>query len=1117
MFSSPSSSSSSSHVIESKPSVLFSDIGYPRHCGICPPSIIISDRFEFAHHLRQVHCTKEGGSFICRYGPNGVCQTLPLEGVSDRDYEVHLRKYHTNVAVLDKKFALNAPSSEEIASTMSKTFTVHSFTQNLSSVLADPKRSRSETHSFFTRHWGESFVPKSRIHPSSSLPTITIEHFKKYLTTTAKNHKKYLKAKKALGRTLARHEECSRIDANDVPVILLNPHFSLADPETFEAIFLEPTFDQPDRLSVDEKLQNSSSPEPIVRAGSVSSLTPSLNEESRSTLALEPFEASNGRYFRRYKELQNRLEYYHDLVDSRLNNQLASKSNAFWKTVISYGSLYSELSDARNKVTSMRKNLQSVNEKVYLRIVKVMELYKARQQKQKLLHKLQDIACLRDAQITVQMLLNQNDYPKALECIETAQDVLGSELRGVVCFRHLSTQLQELYKVIGRMLQEEFVSLIQKEFGRPCETESEAIYQEGQLNPIVLGLLRVREYKFVHVLQQEIVEAVKNSLRQIVKAHVVKNLQEEQMTECDPSLLNLSSQMRKLDFTQWLASLENVLRVLFYMCRRVLSIQELIAENIDKSNELFRGRQEYAAAISVDRGEASLKQPVILEIQEEQTTAVGEEIIIGDDEDELEAEINELLNEKISITSRSPMLKQSSTLSLASLSSAGAKDVSVTMPHSYSMASVVQASSITKRRDTLLGNDALEGVTSSVASTPAAVLSMPCRNISQVRQSIGLLTEHAAYACQERSCRLLVARSKDGFLERLSVSEFHCVRHAIDEFINKCHLLVGSDEKYSSPLKLCIIQQSSCFIKRFHEDRKAKLGNILDSENWRASEVPEHFQRIVDECLRTERLRDVPNIEGEKPSPQQSLNVDGEAFIVVGTALLLLQMMSQYCDALAVLNDFASELLMCMVELLKSFNSRSCQLILGAGALQLIGLKSISVRHLALSSRCLQLILRFVPYVKADFERNLGEEKQNQLRHMNQVVRDYNDHVQEITNKLVSVIEHHIVAQLHNWEVKGSIPSPAFQQICRQLGKFYSGLTGIMPETMIRELFLRVHETFKSNLKEQLASMGITPHDSLTYGLVSQEYSFYIKSLQSMPCCKDFHDESISEALYSKS
>lgn len=38
---------------------------------------------------------------------------------------------------------------------------------------------------------------------------------------------------------------------------------------------------------------------------------------------------------------------------------------------------------------------------------------------------------------------------------------------------------------------------------------------QGQLNPIVIGLLRVRQFRFVHVLQQEIVEALKNSLRQV--------------------------------------------------------------------------------------------------------------------------------------------------------------------------------------------------------------------------------------------------------------------------------------------------------------------------------------------------------------------------------------------------------------------------------------------------------------------------------------------------------------------------------------------------------------------------------------------------------------------------
>lgn len=57
-------------------------------------------------------------------------------------------------------------------------------------------------------------------------------------------------------------------------------------------------------------------------------------------------------------------------------------------------------------------------------------------------------------------------------------------------------------------------------------------------------------------------------------------------------------------------------------------------------------------------------------------------------------------------------------------------------------------------------------------------------------------------------------------------------------------------------------------------------------------------------------------------------------------------MMAQYCQVLEQVPWLVSDLLIKLVELLKNFNSRTCQLILGAGALQLVGLKTISVRNL---------------------------------------------------------------------------------------------------------------------------------------------------------------------------
>jgi len=68
-----------------------------KRCSLCYPSGAAepfrSPR-DFCRHLRDYHCTREGGSFVCRYGMNGVCPSLPVEGVSDRDYEDHVARDH---------------------------------------------------------------------------------------------------------------------------------------------------------------------------------------------------------------------------------------------------------------------------------------------------------------------------------------------------------------------------------------------------------------------------------------------------------------------------------------------------------------------------------------------------------------------------------------------------------------------------------------------------------------------------------------------------------------------------------------------------------------------------------------------------------------------------------------------------------------------------------------------------------------------------------------------------------------------------------------------------------------------------------------------------------------
>ena len=53
-----------------------------------------------------------------------------------------------------------------------------------------------------------------------------------------------------------------------------------------------------------------------------------------------------------------------------------------------------------------------------------------------------------------------------------------------------------------------------------------------------------------------------------------------------------------------------------------------------------------------------------------------------------------------------------------------------------------------------------------------------------------------------------------------------------------------------------------------------------------------------------------------------------------------------------------------VAELLKLFNSRTCQLVLGAGAMQVSGLKSITAKHLALANQSVTLVIALLPDIK---------------------------------------------------------------------------------------------------------------------------------------------------------
>ncbi|KRX39047.1 Vacuolar protein sorting-associated protein 54 [Trichinella murrelli] len=179
---------------------------------------------EFIDHLRTMHCTKEGGSYIChaalnvvkqrvllRYGPYNVCRSLPVEGVADKDYEEHIRKVHLPddgkeelgeiflcplnnrinwqcyicLAKLlqSMRFTENVSTSNQpsLVQDSIQPKNVYSLAQNLSAALNDPRKPRHLTSQFFTRHWGESFVETAEPPPLYNHRAVTWKNVESYM------------------------------------------------------------------------------------------------------------------------------------------------------------------------------------------------------------------------------------------------------------------------------------------------------------------------------------------------------------------------------------------------------------------------------------------------------------------------------------------------------------------------------------------------------------------------------------------------------------------------------------------------------------------------------------------------------------------------------------------------------------------------------------------------------------------------------------------------------------------------------------------------------------------------------------------------------------------------
>ncbi|XP_063982746.1 vacuolar protein sorting-associated protein 54 isoform X1 [Diachasmimorpha longicaudata] len=923
---------------------------------------------DFVRHLREQHCTIEGGSYVCRYGYNDVCSSLPLEGVSDKDYIMHATKH----AALQQQRKANGQINDSLSQ-----WTVYSAVQNLPAVLNDPRKGKQSN--FLTKTWGDAFIEKVDIPKSPYLPDITIHHFDSYMQKIVRRYRKHSRSSggrpnspnndtsnfSTLKKSAKSLERSSQFDLGSIPKIFLTPSLDLSHPSTFSTVF------------------------PFTTSGL---LNPSTNIVTH------------------VKNLQEKLSHYLDIVEVRIAEQVASKSQAFFIAMTSHDALMEQLTQTITVLKALRSNIHQIDKTLVQDSLSILRLERSRCNRLLVHEKLKLMATVHQSQPMIQLLLSTPDYVAALDLISTTQEILHQELNGIQSFRHLSSQLTEMERLVDKMLSTEFERYSTADLNRPLTSDT-TVLDGDKLVSIISGLLRQKHFQFVDTYKEEAI----TTIRAVTKQRVIEALA---ASDCCSDQQAAALEVGGLSLPERLALLQSTIQSLTYLLYRVKAVYEVMKDTVDLS--------------------------------------------VGPAEDNL------ILDRRLTTEEYSRVITKLSDM--------------LTSVCDYCH----------ERLGNLLaaGGDADKG------------------QIDRERTPEGK-GEREGWS------------EKGSWLsDKATASQVCQLAGMVERFTETCEGICG---KQCTALRSAFKAQASKFVQRFHNERKNKLGLLLESERWKQAEVPKEFQRLVTFVFENRRFpmaEEVYTGEGEVGS---CIFVGEEQFAVVGTVLMLIQMIHEYCRTAEELKALSGAVGRQLAELLRHYNSRCCQLVLGAGAMHVAGLKTITSTILVLAARSLKLVLWLMPFVKAHFQ-ELANHSANRsamgssggtggVALLDSLERDVRSHIREIEGKILTIVDNLVGGQISSWDARPPVPSQSFRNISRHLIKLHEAVSGILPPVEVQVLYRTVNVSFKEKLREQLVKMNIVNNGGPQHGVVTSELTFYLQALRNLKVlpADELNDEWMSD------
>ncbi|KAF9246703.1 hypothetical protein DTO006G1_8066 [Penicillium roqueforti] len=305
-------------------------------------------------------------------------------------------------------------------------------------------------------------------------------------------------------------------------------------------------------------------------------------------------------------------------------------------------------------------------------------------------------------------------------------------------------------------------------------------------------------------------------------------------------------------------------------------------------------------------------------------------------------------------------------------------------------------------------------------------------------------------------------------------------------FADECEAISG---RSGTALKTIVGNQIRDFITRFGDGQRHQIVNVMDADRWDARDFGDAenviLTRILDASTKDiEAWVEVSKIwiphptneqgkiagtaaeNGTDKSKVRSAVIDEQKYILPDSAVAMMRSIEEFEFLMSNIPSMIQDIAPHLLDILKLFNSRSSQLILGAGATRSAGLKNITTKHLALSSQALSFVIALVPYVR-EFVRRHGQTNPL-MAEFDKVKRLCQEHQSGIHEKLVDIMSSrssvHVNAMKKiDWNSKGAAPAvnPYMETLAKETGTLHRVLSKHLPDMTVSMIMVPVFNSYR--------------------------------------------------------